>query len=328
MKIFRLFKKPASLLAAICLSISIYSCADNEEEIYAPDHAIPQDIEVSEMGKWLSGTRNASDADSDMQVLRFRNEQIYLQTIAKLNEMSMEERNGYFEELGFDGAYLLWKQADDELDQIFDNEDILQLEKRIGEFKTKYERLFSFNTIDEYDVTPYFSFTDNALSLVGNIKGYVVIGNELITPQNNTPAYELSETPAATRAAIAGKTKSDFIPFKKAVLSITNQNYKSTLAIGRLVDGNSLAVFFNTIKHAALYTKKVKIDYSVNIALHSAKIYSSGWTKIICPYGKEVFVLDLTLDAIGNAFDADVDYFKCSAGPKIGRKLFKDIQVI
>lgn len=327
MKIFTLFKKNASLLA-ICLSLSICSCTNNEEEIDVPEHNIYQDIEVSIMGKWLPGTRNVFNADSDMPVLHFRNEQVYYQTIAKLNEMSVEERDAYFKELGFDGAYLLWKQADDELDQIFDNEDTLQLDRLVDEYKIKYERLFSFNTINKYDVTPYFLFTDNELSLVGNIKGYVVIGNELRTPQNNTPTYELSETPIATRAAIAGKNKSDFIGFKKAVLSIVNRNYKSTLTVGRLVDGNSLAVLFNTIKQAALYTKKVNIDYSVDIALHSAKIYRSGWTKIVCPYGKEIFVLDLTIDAIGNTFDADVDYFKCSVGPKTGRKLFKNIQVI
>ncbi|KAA3696174.1 DUF4848 domain-containing protein, partial [Bacteroides salyersiae] len=175
MEIFTLFKKPVNLLA-VCLSLSLYSCVDNEEETYASNYSTSPDIEVSEMGKWLSGTRNASDADSNMPVLHFKNERVYHQTIGKLNEMSIEERNAYFKELGFDGAYTLWNQADEELDQIFDNADTLQLERLIGEYKIKYERLFSFNTIDKYDVTPYFSFTDNDLSLVGNIKGYVVIG--------------------------------------------------------------------------------------------------------------------------------------------------------
>lgn len=327
MKILTLFKKPVNLLA-VCLSLSLYSCVDNEEETYASNYSTFPDIEVSEMGKWLSGTRNASDTDNEMPVLHFRNEQVYLQTIMKLNEMSIEERNAYFKELGFDGAYTLWNQADEELDQIFDNADTLHMEKLIGEYKIKYEHLFSFNTIDKYDVTPYFSFTDNDLSLVGNIKGYVVIGNELKTPQSNIPTYDIIEAPIATRAPISGTNKSNFVGFKKASLTITNENYKSTMTIGRMVNGKSLAVLFNTKKKVALYMKRVKSDYTMSIALHSAKVYRIGWIKVVCPYGMEIFILDANIETIGNTFDADVDNFKCSVGPKIGRKLFHNIQVI
>lgn len=323
MKIITLFKKPVSLLA-VCLSISLCSCVGNEEEINASDHHISQDIEVSEMGKWLPGTRNASDADFDMPVLHFRNKQVYLQTIEKLNEMSAEEREAYFKELGFDGAYTLWNQADEELDQIFDNADTLQMEKLIGEYKNKYERLFSFNAFDKYDVTPYFSFTDNDLSLVGNIKGYVVIGNELKAPQNNTPTYDMNETVVATRAAISGTNRSNFVGFQKATVSVKNENAISTMTIGRMA--NSFAVLFNTKKKVALWKKRVKTDYSATLYLHSTKVYKSKHY-IVSPYGMEIFILDLDIETIGNTFDADVDNFKCSIGPKIGRKLFHNIQV-
>lgn len=323
MKIITLFKKPVSLLA-VCLSISLCSCVDNGEEIYASDHHLSQDVEVSEMGKWLSETRNASDTDIEMPVLHFRNEQVYLQTITKLNEMSVEERNAYFKELGFDGAYTLWNQADEELDQIFDNADTLQMEKLIGEYKIKYERLFSFNTNDIYDVTPYFSFTDNELSLVGNIKGYVVIGNDLKVPQNNMPTYGMDETAVATRGAISGKNRPDFVGFQKATISVKNENAISTMTIGRMA--NSFAVLFNTKKKVALWKKRVKTDYSATLYLHSTKVYKSKHY-IVSPYGMEIFILDLNIETIGNTFDADVDNFKCSIGTKIGRKLFHNIQV-
>lgn len=325
MKIITLFKKPVSLLA-VCLSISLCSCVDNEEEINASDHHISRDIEVSEMGKWLPGTRNASDADFDMPVLHFRNEQVYFQTIAKLNEMSAEERETYFKELGFDGAYTLWNQADEELDQIFDNADILQMEKLIGEYKTKYERFFSFNPFDKYDATPYFSFTDNDLSLVGNIKGYVIIGNELKAPQNNTPTYDMDETVVAIRAAISGANRPNFVGFQKATVSVKNKNAISTMTLGRMTNGSSFAVLFNTKKEVALWKKKVKTDYSASLYFHSSKVYKSKHT-VVSPYGMEIFILDLDIETIGNTFDADVDNFKCSIGPKIGRKLFHNIQV-
>ncbi|MEY8685333.1 DUF4848 domain-containing protein [Bacteroides sp. AN502(2024)] len=323
MKIITLFKKPVSLLA-VCLSISLCSCVDNEEEINTSDHHISQDIEVSEMGKWLPGTRNDSDADFNIPVLHFRNEQVYFQTIEKLNEMSAEKKKVYFKELGFNGAYTLWSQADEELDQIFDNADTLQMEKLIGEYKIKYERLFSFNAFDKYDATPYFSFTDNDLSLVGNIKGYVVIGNELKAPQKNTPTYDMDETAVATRAAIFGANRTNFVGFQKATVSVKNKNAISTMTIGRMA--NSFAVLFNTKKKVALWNKKVKTDYSATLYLHSTKMYKSKHY-IVSPYGMEIFVLDLDIETIGNTFDADVDDFKCSIGSKIGRKLFHNIQV-
>lgn len=311
---------------AICLSISIYSCVGNEEEIYISGHTISQGIEVSKMSKWLPRTRNASDAGTDMPVLHFRNEQVYLRTIAKLNEMSIEERNVYFKELGFDGAYMLWKQADEELDQIFDNEYTPRLEKLINEYKIKYECLFSFNTLDKYDVTPYFSFTDNDLSLVGNIKGYVVIGNELKAPRNNTPTYGIAEMTVTTRVAISGKNKSGFIGFPRATLSITNDNYESTMTIGRMINGNSFAVLFNTKRKVALWKKRAKTEYSATLYFHSTKVYNSKHS-IVCPYGIEIFILDLGIETLGNTFDLEANNFKCSVGPKIGRRLFYNIQV-
>ena len=63
------------------------------------------------------------------------------------------------------------EQADRELDKIFDMEVmILIIQEMINTYKDKYSDIFSFNTVDLFDVTPYFTFTDNDLSLLGNIK--------------------------------------------------------------------------------------------------------------------------------------------------------------
>lgn len=237
----------------------------------------------------------------------------------------MKKERTILKKSGFDGAYTLWKQADEELDQIFDNEDTLQLEKLIIDYKIKYAHIFSFNSINTYDITPYFTFTDNDLSLVGNIKGYVVIGNVLKAPQNNSPLYKVDAVAASTRASGA-EGKSDFIGFKNASLTINNGNYRSTMIIGRMAKGNSLAVAFNTKKKAALYIKNATTNYSADLALHSAKVYRSR-NKIVCPYGNELFVMDLNVETIGNIFDADADNFKCSFGENVGRRLFNNIQV-
>lgn len=328
MKIFTLQMKSINLLA-VCLLTSIYSCADKEEDIYALENNISQDIEVSEMSKWLPNSRSVSGDLSDMPVLHFKDEKVYHQTVAKLSEMNAEERDAYFKGLGFEGAYMLWKQADDELEQIFENEDTLQLDRQINEYKIKYERLFSFNTMDEYDVTPYFSFTDEELSLVGNIKGYVVIGNELKTPLNEALDYDYEvEATISTRAAISIENKPKFVPFKKGSYSITNENYKSTMTIGRMSDSNSLAVIFNTKKVAVFWTKRANANYSVNLFFHSAKVKHSKKYKIDCPSGKEIFVLDLPVQDLGNPFDAEVFGFKCSVGKKNGNTFLGNIQVV
>lgn len=325
MKILTLFRMTVKIMLAAYFSMSTFSCTDCEEDICHTDNIL-QDVEVSEMSKWLSGTRNNSSVLHDMPVLHFKNQQIYYQTISKLNEMSADERNAYFKKIGFEGAYMLWKQADDELEQIFENVDTLQLEKLIGKYKIKYGHLFSFNLIDKFDVTPYLSFTDNELSLVGNIKGYVVIGEELKAPLNNTPNYD-REVTVPTRAAIARDNKTNFRAFEKANLIIKCNQYSSTMTIGRMINTNLLAVYFVTKKHAALWTKRTQASYSANLFLRSIKVNCSK-NKIVCPYGKEIFVLDLNVEDMGKTFDAEVIKFKCSLGQGVVSRKLYDIQVI
>lgn len=326
MEMLNLSRICINIMITVCLSISTFSCND-ETDIYSSDSNATQDIEVSKMGDWLPGTRNASGISSDMPVLRFKNEQIYLQTIEKLNKMTLEERETYFKKIGFDGAYTLWKQADEELDRIFDNEDTLQLEKLIADYKIKYDHIFSFNSINTYDITPYFTFTDNELSLIGNIKGYVVIGNVLKAPKKNSPLYKVDAVAASTRASGAVMDQSDFIGFQNASLTINNGNYRSTMTIGRMAKGRFLAVAFNTKKKAALYIKNATTNYSADLALHSAKVPRSR-NKIVCPYGNELFVMDLKIETIGNIFDAEAHNFKCSFGENVGKHSFNDIQVL
>lgn len=326
MKVLNSLSKPAHLMMAVCLALGIVSCS-NEEEIVSPSNNNSSlEVEVSRMSDWLPGTRSVSDGLADMPVLHFPNEQAYNQTIEKLSNMTKEERDTYFEKLGFEGAYTLWNRADEELEQIFDTEDTLKIEKLINDYKVKYGNVFSFNTIDIYDVTPYFTFTDNELSLVGNIKGYVVVGNTLKAPEVSTPTYDVDEEAVSTRALYAGPVQPGFKGFNDASVGIKNGKYKSTMTIGRIVNGNSFAVEFKTKKKVMFWSKSVAAGYSADLTMKSSKFYHKN--KVFCPYGKEVAILNLPIEAVGNVFDANVENFTSSRGKTVGKKDFKNIKVI
>lgn len=326
MKVLNSLSKSAHLMMAVCLALGIVSCS-NEEEIVSPSNNNSSlEIEVSKMSDWLPGTRSASDGLAGMPVLHFPNEQVYNQTIEKLSNMTKEDRDTYFEKLGFEGAYTLWNRADEELEQIFDTEDTLKIEKLINDYKVKYDNVFSFNTIDTYDVTPYFTFTDNELALVGNIKGYVVVGNTLKAPEVSTPTYDVDDEAVSTRALYAGPVEPGFKGFKNASVGIKNGKYRSTMTIGRIINGNSFAVEFKTKKKVMFWSKSVAAGYSADLTMDSSKFHHKN--RVFCPYGKEVAILNLRIETVGNVFDAKVENFTSSRGKTVGKKDFKNIKVI
>ena len=151
MKIEKIF----GCILSACMIVSLLSCNSENEFIGSAQETIP-DVEVSTMDMWVKETRSVSEY-LNMPVLHFKDEQVYI----------------------------LWEQADRELDKIFDMEsdDSHLIQEMINTYKDKYSDIFSFNTVDLFDVTPYFTFTDNDLSLLGNIKGYVGIGNSLRGPK-------------------------------------------------------------------------------------------------------------------------------------------------
>lgn len=326
MKVLNSLSKHAHLVMAVCLASGFASCSNEEEIVSQSNNNSFPEVEVSRMSVWLPGTRGGSDGLADMPVLRFSNEQVYNQTIERLNNMTKENRDTYFERLGFDGAYTLWNRADEELEQIFDMEDTLRIEKLINDYKAKYSSVFSFNTIDSYDVTPYFTFTDNELSLVGNIKGYVVIGNTLKAPEVNTPTYDVDEETVSTRALHPGPIQPGFKGFRDASVTIKNGKYRSTMTIGRIINGNSFAVEFKTRKKVVFWKKNVAAGYSADLSMHSSKFNHRN--KVFCPYGKEISILNLRIKTVGNVFDAHVDNFTSSRGKTVGRQAFKNIKVI
>ena len=224
MKIEKIF----GCILSACMIVSLLSCNSGNEFIGSAQETIP-DVEVSTRDMWVKETRSVSEY-LNMPVLHFKDEQVYSETLRQLKNMTENERFTYFQQLGFERAYLLWEQADKELDKIFDmeSEDSHLVQKQINTYKDKYSSMFSFNTVDLFDVTPYFVFTDNDLSLLGNIKGYVVIGNKLRRPKHGYPTYDLDTLLSVTRAAGPAPIEPGFKRFKDASLTIKNGKYKST----------------------------------------------------------------------------------------------------
>lgn len=146
MKVLNSLSKHAHLMMAVCLALGIVSCSNEEEIVSQSNNNGSPEVEVSRMSDWLPDTRSTPDGLADMPVLHFQNEQAYNQTIEKLSNMTKEDRDTYFEKLRFDGAYTLWNRADEELDQIFNTENTLRIEKLINDYKVKYGNVFSFNT--------------------------------------------------------------------------------------------------------------------------------------------------------------------------------------
>ena len=323
MKHLSFLRRHVSMVVATCLSLSLFSCNNEDEFAPSKEGTVPP-VEVSKMSEWLPKTRNIESTVSDMPVLHFKDEKAYDDMVEKLSAMNDEEHISYFKELGYDGAYALWNRADEELEQIFEIDDENQFKEQIDRYKDKYRNIFSFNTIDTYDVTPYFTFTDDKLSLVGNVRGAVVIGNTLKTPENNTPIYDVDDE--ITMAAAPGPIEPGFKGFKGASLSIKNEKYRITMTIGRIVNGNSFAVEFKTKKKQFLWKKSVSASYSAELEMQSTKFHHKN--VVACPNGCKVSILNLRIETVGNVFNAHVRNFKCSRGNSTGSQSFNNIQVI
>lgn len=131
---------------------------------------------------------------------------------------------------------------------------------------------------------------------------------------------------SATRAAEPTPIEPGFKGFKDASLTIKNGKYKSTMTIGRIVNGNSFAVEFKTKKKQLFWKKSVKAGYSAMLTMKSSKFNYKN--TVFCPYGKEVSILNLPIERVGNVFDAVVENFKSSRGDAKGNQSFHNIRVI
>lgn len=318
------------LSSILILFAALFASCSNDEEVTEAYDGQP-DVVVTTMGKCMANTRALREVQADMPVLQFKDEVAYTAFLNKVKGMDAEEKASYFKNLDFDGAYQVLDKADQELDSIFDLDDRNEFEKALASYKSKYEGTLAFNTEDEYDVSPYLSFTDEDLAIVGNIKGYVVIDNKIVEPKLATPTFDLDNDTVSSAVLTRATTtptpiQPGFKAFKNSSLTIKNGKYKSTMTIGRIVNGNSFCVEFVTKKKQFLWKKKVKASYIAVLEIKSSKFYNKN--TVSCPSGSRWAILGLPIESVGTTFDATVTNFKSSKGSAIGSATFKGIRVI
>lgn len=316
-------KKQMVVALATCCSLGMISC-ENKEFTDVEFTEAPA-VEVSTMGAWQSHTR--VNDNTDMPVLHFKDQQTYNAVINELKGMDKDGILDYFARLGFDGAYSVWHKADKELDAIFDLEDSIEVCSAIENFKEKYADIFSFDPSDEYDVTPYLNFTDRDMALIGNIAGYVVVGETLLEAASDAPSFEnhvfTDNIQVYTRAAV----DPGFKAFDTGSLSISQDKFTCTMTLGRIVNGNSFAVEFVTKKKILLWKKKVEARCTMTLGM-SSSIFSHS-NNVICPEEATVVVLGLPIETVGMQFNANVTNFTCSKCPDtVGAATFTNVQVI
>lgn len=308
-----------SMVLCVATMVGVSSC-NNEEFIDSPCLDVPE-VEVSTMGQWNSPTRSTY-SESEMPVLRFRDLETYLRIERQLFEMSDSERLAYYKKLDFDGAYSLWDKADRELEQIFDCENITVLSALIQSFKDKYDEMFSFNEEDEYDATPYLPFTSTEKYLMGNIRGYVVIGDELIEPE-----VLLAES-AVTRDD-GGPIEPGFVAFNDTEFTISKGKYRSTMTLGRAVNGNTFIVKFKSKKKVWFWYKSVKTRHTAQMVL-SGSITTPSLTAF-APEGYEYSIMGVPLEAVGQNqlyMDVYITYFASGVCTDPGSTQFVNVLIL
>ena len=184
----------------------------------------------------------------------------------------------------------------------------------------------------QYDLTPYLNFTDKELSITGSTNGYVVIGNSLKKADNAHPTYDdytvvMTNDIQASRAGAPGPIQPGWKEFKNASLTIKKGKYKSTMTIGRIVNGHSLAISFQTKKKVVLWNKSINTNYSIeSLSFNSPQFNYSN--KVIGPRSG-VCILNLPPEKVGKTFDSTVKNFQSGkCGDARGNQTFKNITVM
>ena len=261
-------------IISIALLLLCISCS-NDETLENTKNS--KDLEVVNLNDFVdNGNTTRSGNVANQAVLKFKDYNVYQETLNKLQGMSLEKKEAFFNDLGFKGAYSSLKEADDELDKIFDIEDDNAFLEAYKEFKDKYEDTYLFNTENTYDLSPYLPFTDAELELLGSNQGYLIIGNEVIAPNNNTPNYKYTATNVNTRAgefpydpqwqALAGDVLG---------VTIKKGKYRSDITLGIDKSGNIFMVRTASQKKKKLWSRSNPTYYEADLWVEGGHVHIS-----------------------------------------------------
>lgn len=261
-------------IISIALLLLCISCS-NDETLENTKNS--KDLEVVNLNDFVNNSNTTRSGNVENQaVLRFKDYNVYQETLNKLQGMSLEKKEAFFNDLGFKGAYSSLKEADDELDKIFDIEDDNAFLEAYKEFKDKYEDTYLFNTENTYDLSPYLPFTDAELELLGSNQGYLIIGNEVIAPNNNVPNYKYTATNVNTRAggfpydpqwqALAGDVLG---------VTIKKGKYRSDITLGIDESGNIFMVRTASQKKKKLWSRRHPTNYEADLWVEGGHVHIS-----------------------------------------------------
>lgn len=220
----------------------IASCSNNDEpQLNAVSET--SDFEVITLG--YSPISRSNEESSAKQILKFKDQAAFDRTLSKVKAMDDSSKHDFFYEIGFDGAYMLLDNADEELDHAFDlaeaTDSIIGV-KIIRNCVAKYDGVLKFSDSDLYDVTPSLPFSDEKAELLGNFEGKVMIGNQIVSPQ----------------AAPGPVYNGNFIKYK-AEVTVKNNHYTSYFRLGRI--GQNMAIELETYKRIFGFKKSDKKCY-------------------------------------------------------------------
>lgn len=99
------------------------------------------------------------------------------------------------------------------------------------------------------------------------------------------------------------------------------------MTIGRIVNGHSLAISFQTKKKVVLWNKSINTNYSIeSLSFNSPQFNYSN--KVIGPRSG-VCILNLPPEKVGKTFDSTVKNFQSGkCGDARGNQTFKNITVM
>lgn len=334
------------LSAVVTIALGFVSCSNDDESVVNSNSEL--NVAVSKMGDYLSQMSRAEvlgdSVVENLPILSFKDQQDYDNTVRKLQAMTPAEREEYFKKYNYESACMFIDRVDAELDAVFEVEDSLVFIKCLDLFQQKYKNVVAYDEKDSEDYTPYLTFSDGEMSSVSNALGYVVIDNKLVGPEDSTPDYgekmedftdfgfeydepgdDGNSNEAVSRAWMP--IVPGFKAFRNAEIAIKKGKYRSTMNIGRIFNGNSFALKFNTKKKVFwVFKKSVKTNYSCTLTLSSNIFNHTG--NVVCPKGKEVVILGLPIERVGMTFNADVKNFKSGKCTNPGSRTFTNLKVI
>lgn len=245
------------------MAFVIASCSNNEE---------PQFSAVCETSDFVvitlsdSPITRSNEESSVNQILKFKDQDAFDRTLAKVKGMDDSSKHAFFKEIGFEGAYMLLEKADEELDHAFDlavDTDSITGTKIIRDCVAKYEGLLKFSENDLSDVTPMLPFSDEDAKILGNYQGNIIVGDEIVVPKAAAQPYNGS-----------------FIKYD-AEVKVKNGHYTSYFRLGRI--GQNMGFQLET------YRRIIGIKKSDNSCCYDGELEISGngkWEKAIIKNGK------------------------------------------